>query len=197
MPVIVQHRHGKIATMGLLTIDSSGPRTGLLNGQHVRDGGLDWTAELVRAATVTAGLRARVRASAQSATDGWSIEVQVYGRPLVLVDVDADGTDSASLDRLELRASGLWRDLTRDAALFEPRPWIGAIRISHAGEPEADRVERLDQLIAGRLLDVACVVMVDEADERVWSPSPATSLDAFQAALVGRCLYLATIRHRT
>lgn len=182
--------------MDSLTIDSSGPRTALLHGEHLRDGGVAWTAGLVLAATVTADLRARVTTNARSVPDVWSVEAHLSGRPLVLVDVDADGSDSTSLDRLELRASRLWRDLTRNATPFEPRPWIGAIRISQAGEMDADGVERLDQLVAARLLDAACIVTVDAGADSVRSSSPATSLEAFQAALVGRCLYLATIRHR-
>lgn len=185
-----------IEIMGLLTIDSSGLRAGLLHGQHVRDGGIEWSAELVRAATVTAGLRARVRTNKRSARDAWSIVVHGSGRPLVLVDVETEGADFRSLDRLELRASRLWRDLTRSATLFEPRPWIGAVRISQVEELDADGVERLDQLVAARLLDAACIVTVDAGADSVRSSSPATSLEAFQAALVGRCLYLATIWHR-
>lgn len=182
--------------MGSLAIDSSGPRTALLHGEHLRDGGVAWTAELVLAATVSVDLRARVTTNAQSAPDVWSVEAHIAGNPLVFVDVDSDGTDDRSLDLLELRAARLWREVTREAAPFEPRPWIGAVRIGQANEPDADGVARLNQLVAARLLDAACIVMVDEAGDRVWSPNPTASLDAFQAALVGRCLYLTTIRHR-
>ena len=163
--------------MRSLSIDSSGPRNGLLTGRHVDDGGAVWASELDWAATLAVGLRSDVRRNARSALDAWPVEVHVSGRPLILADVDIDGVGHPSLDRPELSAGQAWRGVTRDAARFEPRPWLAVIRIAHVDEPDATGVERLTQLVAARILDAACVVVPDEAGDRVWSPDPAMSIE--------------------
>lgn len=140
------------------------------------------------------GLDAEVRASALPSRTEWSVEVHLSGQAVVLVDIDTNGRDQPSLDRLELRAARTWRRVTHDAAPFEPRPWLGAIRTRRDRVPGALGVERLEQLVSVRMLDAACVVAVDENDEDVWSPSPAMSIESFQSALVGRCLVLSTLQ---
>lgn len=111
----------------------------------------------------------------------------------MLVDTDTGALGHGSLDRLELRAAQTWRSVTRNA--FGPRPWLGAMRIGHGSAPDA-LVERLEQLVATRMLDAACVVTINQAGDDVWSPRPAMSLESFQSALVGRCLVLSTLQLR-
>ncbi len=178
--------------MSMLQVDTSGPRRSLLAGQHLTDGGAEWTSLLVQAAAKAAGLRSTV-ASTPPARTAWPVELSVSGQPLLFVDIDIDGVDDDWLDRVELRAGRLWRDVTREAELFKPRPWLGALCVSHDLEPQPDAVERLARLVAARVLDSACAVVVDEAGERVWSPRKELSLEAFQAALLGRCLYLSAV----
>ena len=171
--------------------DSSGARSGLLSGRHRDAGGVSWASELVRAAASTVPLRCELRSTLPSSPDHWSVELLVHDRPLILVDIEVDGAADVSLDRLEIRAARRWRSVTRDAMLFEPRPWMGAIRVAPDEHQAADVAERLRQLVAARILDAACVVTVD--DGLVRSPRSGVSLDAFHAALVGRCLYLSTM----
>jgi hypothetical protein len=116
----------------------------------------------------------------------------MHERPFLLIDIEVDGGADVSLDRLEIRAARRWRSVTRNAVLFELRPWVGAIRIAPDDGQAADLAERLRRLVAARILDAACVVTVD--DGLVRSPGPDVSIDAFHAALVGRCLYLSTMR---
>ena len=106
-------------------------------------------------------------------------------------DVGTDGLDQESLDRLELRAAHVWRDLTHTAAAFEPRPWIGAIRVTEKDAFEAVGAERIRRLVTSRTLDAACVVVLDRPALAVRSPNPVTSIESFAAALTGRCLVLA------
>lgn len=172
-------------------VDSSGARSGLLSGRHRDAGGVSWASELIRGAASTVPLRCDVRSASPSWSDDWSVELLVHDRPLVLIDVWVDGAADGSFDRLEIRAARRWRSVTRDAPLFEPRPWIGAIRIASDEHQAADVAERLRQLVVARILDAACVVTVDGGLVR--SPRWDVSLDAFHAALVGRCLYLSTM----
>src|SRR6266540_4155743 len=169
------HRGDKIGGMSTLLVDTSGPRRSLLAGHHLTDGGLEWASRLVQAAAEAAGLPSTV-ASTPPARTAWPVELSVSGQPLLLVDIDIDGVDDSWLDRLELRAARLWRDMTREAELFEPRPWLGALCVSHDLEPQPDAVERLARLVAARVLDSACAVVVDQAGERVGSPRHELSL---------------------
>jgi len=133
--------------MSTLLVDTSGPRRSLLAGHHLTDGGLEWASRLVQAAAEAAGLQSTL-ASTPAARTAWPVELSVSGQPLLLVDIDIDGVGDDWLDQLELRAARLWRDVTREAALFEPRPWLGAIGVSHVREPDPDGVARLLQLVA-------------------------------------------------
>ncbi len=177
--------------MSDLVLDSSGARSGLLAGRHRDAGGVSWASELIRAAASTVQLQCELRSTSPSSPDDWSVELLVRDRPLVLVDIEVDGPADDSFDRLETRAARRWRSVTRDGTLFEPRPWIGAIRIAPDEHRAADVAERLRQLVAARILDAACVVTVDVGLVR--SPRSDVSLDAIHAALVGRCLYLRTM----
>jgi hypothetical protein len=163
----------------------------LLAGQPLDAPGLArWARDLVEVAASTVGFEADVRVGTPP-TD-WSVEVRTAGRPVVLIDVATDALDPASLDRLELMAAHVWRDLTRSATLFEPRPWIGAIRVIEEQALEAVGVDQIQQLVASRTLDAACVVAVDRAARTIGSPGPVMSIESFAAALVGRLLVLAT-----
>jgi len=135
-------------------------------------------------------LRAEVRVGTPPVE--WPVEVRVAGRPALLVDAATDALDQDSLDRLELRAARVWRRVTRNAPLFEPRPWLGAIRVVDGRAPNALGVEQLVQLVASRTLDAACVVVVDRSTRTVRNLTPVTSIESFHAALVGRCLVLTT-----
>ena len=73
------------------------------------------------------------------------------------------------------------------------RPWLGAIRVISSGVPDALVVERLEQLVASRILDAACVAIVDQLAGDVGSPTPALSIEAFKAALTGRYFVLNTL----
>jgi len=148
-----------------------------------------WTRDLVEAAALATGLQPEVRVGTPPIE--WSVEARTAGRPVLLVDAGNDGLDQASLDRLELRAAHVWRDLTRSATLFEPRPWIGAIRVTEEDATNAFGVERIRRLVASRTLDAACVVVLDRPARTVRSPNPVTSIESFTAALTGRCLVLA------
>lgn len=176
-------------------MDVAGLRRALLAGQHLdADGLAGWASELVGTALLTVGLRADVRSVALPAHAEWSVEVRVSGRVAVLLDIATDALGQSSLDRLELRAARTWRSVTRNAASFEPRPWLGAVRIGKHRIHDVRGVQRLEQLVASRMLDAACVVEVDEPADDVWSPSPATSIESFQSALIGRCLVLSTLK---
>lgn len=159
------------------------------------DHGLDaagraqWARDLVLATTLTAGLQAEMQVGTLPVE--WSVEARTAGRPVLLVDVGADALDHASLDHLELKAAHVWRDLTRSAALFEPRPWIGALRVTEADAADAGGVERVRRLVASRTIDAACVAVVDRRARSVWSPTSTLSIESFAAALTGRCLVLA------
>ena len=177
--------------MSDLVPDSPGARSELLAGRHRDAGGVNWASELIRAAASTVPLQCEFRSTSPSSPDDWSVELLVRDRPVVLVDIEVDGAADVSLDRLEIRAARRRRSVTRDAMLFEPRPWTGAIRIAPDDDQAADVAERLRQLVAARILDAACVVTVD--DGLVRSPRSDVSLDAFHEALVGRCLYLSTM----
>ena len=183
--------------MDRLILDASGPRQALLSGRHLGEGGLvSWTSDLVRAVLSTVGLHAEVLTSSSSASTEWTVEVHDSQRAAVLIDV-GDEDDAAlghdSIDRLELLATRTWRDVTRTAVAGELRPWLGAIRVADGSVPDAPGVQRLEQLVASRVLDTACVVMIDEAADTVRSPSPAMSIESFQSALVGRFLVLSTL----
>lgn len=138
-------------------------------------------------------LTAGIQADGSDATPPveWPVEVRTAGRSALLVDVGADALDHASLDRLELKAEHVWSNLTRSAGLFEPRPWIGALRVSEADVADADVMKRVRRLVTSRTLDAACVVVLDRAGRAVRSPSPVLSLESFAASLTGRCLVLA------
>ncbi len=164
-------------------------RNALLDQRHDVSGLARWARDLVEAAALTAGFQAEVRVGKPPAE--WSVEVRTAGRPVLLVDVGTDALDQVSLDRLELRAAHVWRDLTRSAALFEPRPWLGAIRVAEDGATDAAGVERVLHLVATRTLDAACVVALDRPARTVRSSSPVMTIESFQAAVVGRCLVLA------
>ncbi|MEX2627445.1 MAG: hypothetical protein WD225_11220 [Ilumatobacteraceae bacterium] len=90
-------------------------------------------------------------------------------------------------------AARTWRDVTRHAASGELRPWLGAIRVANGRIPDAPGVQRLKQLVASRVLDTACVVIVDKDVDEVWSPNAAMSIESFQSALVSRFLVLSTL----
>lgn len=177
--------------MSAYAIDSSDPHGALLAGNHRDDGGRAWASTLVRAAASAVTLKYELRSMSPSLRDEWPIEFRVSERRLVLIDIEVDGAVHETLDRLEVRAATLWRSVTRDAGLFEPRPWIGAIRIVSGRDQAADVAERLRQLVMVRTLDAACVVATDAGV--VWSPRSDLSIEAFRAALVGRCLYLRTM----
>lgn len=177
--------------MATVLIDPAGPRKALLAGQHLADGGAVWAAGFLQTAALACGLQFEIKTVSPTEAGAWPVELRISDRPFLLVDIDVNGTGHAWLDRLELRAAQVWRDVTREAAVFEPRPWLAAVRISDAPEPDQDGVDRLAQLVAARVLDVACILLIDEASGRVWSPNPATSLEALQAATLGRCQFLA------
>jgi hypothetical protein len=114
----------------------------------------------------------------------------------VLIDVgyeDDAALGHDSIDRLELLATRTWRSVTRSAATGELRPWLGAIRLADGRVPDATGVQRLEHLVATRVLDTACVVMIDEIADEVRSPSPTTSIESFQSVLVGRFLVISTL----
>lgn len=183
--------------MSGLILDASGPREALLSGRHNDAGGLaSWTSDLVRAALTTVGLNAEVLTNRSSTSTEWTVEVRVSARAAVLIDV-SDQYDAAlghnSIDRLELLAARTWREVTRTAGTGELRPWLGAVRVAGGPVPDALGVQRLEQLVASRVLDTACVVMIDDASDEVRSPSPAMSIESFQSALVGRFLVLSTL----
>ena len=148
-----------------------------------------WTRDLVVDATLTAGLQAEVQLGTPPVV--WSVHAGTAGRSVVLVDVDLDALSEASVDQLELRASHVWRDVTRSALVFEPRPWIGAVRVTDEAAIDAASVDRIRHLVASRTLDAACVVVADRRARTVRSPTSALSIESFLAALTGRCLVLA------
>jgi hypothetical protein len=187
----VRHRDVKIDSMSAFVIDSSDACGGLRAGQHRIADGRVWASTLVRAAASAVTLECELQSEPPSSPDEWPVELRVSERQLILVAIEVDGAAHESLDRLEVRAARLWRRVTRDAGLFEPRPWIGAIRIASDRDQAADVAERLRQLVMARTLDAACVVATH--DGVVWSPRSDMSIEAFQAALVGRCLYLGTM----
>jgi len=176
--------------MSISIPDVAVQRDALLAGQPLDAQGLaQWACDLVEGAALATGLQPEVRVGTPPIE--WSVETRAAGGPVLLVDVGIDGLGEASLDRLELRAAHVWRDLTRDAASFEPRPWIGAIRVTEEGAIEAVGVERIQRLVALRTLDAACVVVLDRPTRTVRSPNPVTSIESFVAALMGRFLVLA------
>lgn len=163
----------------------------LVLDQHLDEDGLaQWARDLVSTAALATAFQAEVRVGTPPVE--WSVEARTAGRPVLLVDVGADALDGASLDQLELRAAHVWRDLTRSAAVFEPRPWIGAIRVMEADSTDTVGVERIRRLVTSRTLDAACVVVLDRRSRAVRSPSSTVSMESFVAALTGRCLVLAT-----
>ena len=179
--------------MSGLTIDASHERSALL-GQHHGPAGLPgWASDLVSSALSSVGLRAEVLARTSPEDVEQLVEARLAPseQAVVLIDVDGDANGQASIDRLELLAARTWRDVTRGVG--DVRPWLGAIRVINDSSPEALIVERLEQLVASRALDAACVVMVDQAADDVRSPSPALSIESFKAALIGRCLVLRTL----
>lgn len=181
--------------MSGLTVDVSHERSTLL-GQHHGPGGLPgWASDLVRSALSSVGLRAEVLVKTSPEHAEQLVEARLSEQTVVLIDVDGDANGQASIDRLELLAARTWRDVTRGVG--DVRPWLGAIRVIDDSSPEALVVDRLEQLVASRLLDAACVVMVDQAADDVWSPRPALSIESFKAALVGRCLVLGTLARPT
>jgi hypothetical protein len=176
--------------MSISIPDLAVQRDALLAGQPLDAQGLvRWARDLVEVAASTVGFEADVRVGTPPAE--WSVEVRTAGRQVVLIDVATDALDPASLDRLELRAAHVWRDVTRNSALFEPRPWIGAIRVAEDRSTDAAGVERVPQLVASRTLDAACVLALDRPARTVGSPGPVLSIESFAAALVGRFLVLA------
>lgn len=176
--------------MSISIPDVAVQRNALLAGQPLDARWLvRWARDLVEAAALATGLQPEVRVGTPPIE--WSVEARTAGRPVLLVDAANDGLDQASLDRLELRAAHVWRDLTRSATLFEPRPWIGAIRVMEEDATNAFGVERIRRLVASRALDAACVVVLDRQARSVRSPNPVTSIESFAAALTGRCLVLA------
>lgn len=190
------HRGAKIDRMSGLTVDASHERSTLLAGQHHGPGGLGgWASRLVSSTLSDVGLRAEafVRTSPEHAEQ--LVEARLFEQAVVLIDVDDDANGQASIDRLELLAARTWRDVTRGVG--DVRPWLGAIRVINDSSTEALIVERLEHLVAFRLLDAACVVMVDQAAEDVWSSRPALSIESFKAALIGRCLVLGTLARPT
>ena len=176
--------------MSISIPDVARQRDGLLDQSLDGRGLVRWARDLVEAAAATVGFQADVRVG--TSPGEWLVEARTAGRPVLLVDVGTDGLDQASLDRLELRAAHVWRDLTRNAASFEPRPWIGVIRVTERDAIEAVGVERIRRLVASRTLDAACVVALDRPARTVRSPNPVTSIESFAAALTGRCLVLST-----
>ena len=48
-------------------------------------------------------------------------------------------------------------------------------------------------MAGSRILDAACVVIVDQRAGDVWSPTQALSIEGFQAALIGRHLLVSTL----
>lgn len=82
----------------------------------------------------------------------WSV-VYRSEQTVVLLDADDDAHDHGSIDGLELLATRTWHDVTRHASSGEMRPWLGAIRVISNGVPAALVVERLEQLVAPRILD--------------------------------------------
>jgi len=176
--------------MSISIPDLAVQRNALLAGQPLDARWLvRWARNLVEAAALAGGLQPEVRVGTPPIE--WSVEARIAGRPVLLVDVGTDGLDQAALDRLELRAVHVWRDLTRDAASFESRPWIGAIRVTAEDAIEAVGVERIQRLVASRTLDAACVVVLDRPERALRSPNPVTSLESYAAALIGRCLVFA------
>lgn len=184
--------------MNELTVDASRERRALLAGQHLSRGGLPGlAADLVRSALSSVGLQADVLVHPSAEPAESAIEVRRFGQAAMLIDVADDARGQASIDRLELLAARTWRSVTRNAASGEVRPWLGAIRVSSDSIPDALVVERLEQLVAARILDTACVVMVDQVANDVWSPSPTLTIESFQAALIGRCVVLSTLGSAT
>jgi hypothetical protein len=175
--------------MSISIPDVAVQRDALLAGQPLDARWLvRWARDLVEAAALAGGLQPEVRVGTPPIE--WSVEARTAGRPVLLVDVGTNGLDQASLDRLELRAAHVWRDLTRSAASFESRPWIGAIRVAEEDAVDEVGIERIRRLIASRTLDAACVVVIDRPARTVRSPNPVTSIESFAAALTGRCLVL-------
>jgi hypothetical protein len=171
--------------MSISIPDVAVQRSELLAGQPLD---ARWARNLVEAAALAGGLQPEVRVGTPPSE--WSVEARIAGRPVLLIDVGTAGLDQASLDRLELRAADVWRDLTPNALSFEPRPWIGAIRVAEEDAADEVGIERVRRLIASRTLDAACVVVIDRPARTVRSPNPVTSIESFAAALTGRCLVL-------
>lgn len=193
--LVLSHRGVRIDGMTGLTIDASHERRALLAGQHLGAGRVArWTSDLANSAILSVGLQAEARVSTSPTEAEWSVVVRRSEQTVVLIGADDDAHDHGSLDRLELLATRTWRDVTRHASSGDMRPWLGAIRVSSDGVPDALVVERLEQLVASRILDAACVVIVDQLAGDVWSPTPALSVEAFKAALTGRYFVLNTLR---
>jgi len=191
---VLSHRGVRIDCMSGLTIDASHERSALLAGQHLGPGGVaSWASDLAESALLSAGLHAEARVSAFLEEAEWSIVVRRYEQTVVLIDAEDDAHDHGSIDRLELLAARTWRDVTRHAPSGEMRPWLGAIRVVSNGVPDALIVERLERLVASRILDAACVATVDQLAGNVGSPTPALSIEAFKAALTGRYFVLNTL----
>lgn len=178
--------------MSGLTVDVSQERRALLEQHHVPADLPGWASDLFRSALSNVGLRAEVVARTSPENVEQLVEARLSEQVVVLIDVDGDANGRASIDRLELLAARTWRDFRRGVG--DVRPWLGAIRVINGSSPEALIVERLEQLVASRALDAACVVMVDRAADDVRSPSPALSIESFKAALIGRCLVLSTLQ---
>jgi hypothetical protein len=188
------HRGVKIDGMSGLTIDASHERRALLGGQHLGPGGVaSWASDLANSSLLSVGLHAEAPVSTFPAEAEWSVVVRRSERTVVLIDADDDPHDHDSIDRLELMATRRWRDVTRHSSPGEMRPWLGAIRVISIGVADALVVERLEQLVASRILDAACVAIVDQLAGDVGSPTPALSVEAFKAALTGRYFVLNTL----
>lgn len=188
------HPNDKIFGMSALTIDVSPERHALLSGRHLGPGGAaNWASDLAKAALISVGLPSEAQVDSAPADVEWSVVVRRFDQSVVLIDVNDDPRDHDSIDRLELLATRTWRDVTRNASSAEIRPWLGAIRIGDESGPDGLVVERLEQLVASRILDAVCVVTVDQRAGDVSSPNPTVSIEAFTAALIGRFLVLGTL----
>ena len=100
--------------MSGLTVDASHERSALLAGQRHGPGGLaDWACDLARLALSSLGLQAEILVSTSPENTESLVEVRMSGQSVLLIDVDENANDQASIDRLELLAARTWRGVTR------------------------------------------------------------------------------------
>ncbi len=204
-----------MAAMALELIDYTDHVAQLVDPNNLGDRGASWLARVTDRIVSDSGLAAGVVTDEGRAAPpipshrSWDVEVEVYGRSVALIDVDVVSERdqiSAVIDRFDtvlVKAMDCWRSVTRAPHPPPPRPWLGfllAVDVAISDEiVQHDRewapagqtfAATLDRIVKERMLDAACVIVVNPLTGVVSYPNEALSFDAFAAALLGRCVYL-------